>query len=336
MFFILFKGIPYYTSEVNKPNRLILFNKVMLHYFIKNIILLFLSIYAIYRILTILEQIDVRLFNYSEICGSIFSIILSILYLENLPNITYTLPTYESVTKISKTYTMYGFYLLIVYLLALFILSHSLTIYCSDGDGEKYTNYQVNDNIQRNRPASPTFTFSSDSESETPQPNVQKNINIQENVEGSQTRSCQVNKNVQVNSSSTPNRRSIEANELLININFIKKIKYPMVELVDIKKFADNYLGLTLDLDNGGYDSDDTVKGDLLQVEERRGIVRKHSHAEIIVQKKLEEVKVRQSLSLSLFHMAIAASGGLSEGHRIPRSHPIPLGQGRAAHHRRK
>ena len=77
MFFILFKGIPYYLVEVNKPNKLRLFNKVMLHYLTKNIFLLFLSIYAIFRISIILETVDVTLFDYSQIYSSLFSFFVS-------------------------------------------------------------------------------------------------------------------------------------------------------------------------------------------------------------------------------------------------------------------
>jgi hypothetical protein len=95
---------------------------------------------------------------------AVFSpLLLSLLYIDSISSKNYILPAHGNVTSISKTFAILGFYLIIAYILALFIISHTQTIYCSDGDGEKFTNYQVNDNIQRNRPASPTFTLSSDS-----------------------------------------------------------------------------------------------------------------------------------------------------------------------------
>ena len=127
---------------------------------------------------------SVTLFEYSQIYSSLISFLLSLIYIDYISSNSYKLPIYGHVTERSKIFAKAGFYLMLAYIAAILILSHFATIYCSDGDGEKFTNYQVNDNIQRNRSASPTFTSSPEPMDEAPFPNVQKNINIQQNVEG--------------------------------------------------------------------------------------------------------------------------------------------------------
>ena len=67
-----------------------------------------------------------------------------------------------------------------MYFALIVFLSNTTTIYCSSSeDYSEFDNYQVNDNIQKNRPASPIFTASGD-ESARSAPNVQKNVNIQQ------------------------------------------------------------------------------------------------------------------------------------------------------------
>ena len=234
IYYLFFKGVPFYFKEETNLNKLSNFDKIMLHYFIKNTLLILLSIYTIYKISNLLLLLDHTLFEYTHFYRNFISIILGLIYIVEISEYIYKLPNNTNVTELSKVLAFAGLILNLIYMLSVIFLFNTTTIYCSDGEGEKFTNNQVNDNIQRNRPATPTFSLNPETGEEAPQSNVQKNKNIQENVEGSQVRSCQVNKNVQVNSN-TPNI-STE-----INLSSIKKIKYPIIEIPHIHKLTEKH-----------------------------------------------------------------------------------------------
>ena len=84
IYFLVFKGIPYYFLESSNLNKLSNFGIIMLHYFIKNILLILLSIYTIYRVSYLLQDQNVILFEFSHFYSNIISIILGILYIENI------------------------------------------------------------------------------------------------------------------------------------------------------------------------------------------------------------------------------------------------------------
>lgn len=77
-------------------------------------------------------------------------------------------------------------------------------------------------------------------------------------------------------------------------MEFANKIKYPIIPLPEIDKLVKGSF-LALYSDNSGYESESTIKGELLAPSSNKHIVRRPSRAEIIVNNKIEEAKTRLS-----------------------------------------
>ena len=86
----------------------------MLHYFVKNIILLFLSFYAIVRITHLLFSLN-YLDNNLHLCVNLISISLFLFYIIRYLEFNYTLITPEQVTESSKIFAQLGLLLIFGY-----------------------------------------------------------------------------------------------------------------------------------------------------------------------------------------------------------------------------
>ena len=222
IYYFIFKGLPYFIKQIKIVIERETFIKLLKIYLIKSLLLAIISVAVLIKSSIFINSFSENSYFWELVIiySNLISVLFSIVYIDYISTNEFRIREPNKINKYILVFTLILYLIGIYYIFSVLLHFTNLnyTLFCSDRDGEseKFSNYQVNDNIQRNRPASPIFT-TADSGDENPQPNVQKNMNIQENVEGSQVRSCQVNKNVQVNNNVTPNHVKV------ININFINK-----------------------------------------------------------------------------------------------------------------
>lgn len=138
-------GPPHYLNKVRLSGSRRLNGKVMLHYFIKNIILLLLSFYAILRITHLLVGLN-YLDNNLHLCINLISISLFLYYIIRYLEFSYTLITPEQITESSKVFAQLGLLLIFMYFALIVFFSNTTTIYCSSSeDYSEFDNYQVNE-----------------------------------------------------------------------------------------------------------------------------------------------------------------------------------------------